>query len=425
MTSIDHHFPLPPRRERLLLASLAGIQFTHVLDFMIMMPLGPVFVHDFGISAQQFGLLVSAYTFAAAASGILGASFVDRFDRKRALLGMYACFLVATGLCALAPGYWTLLLARSGAGFFGGLIGALVFTVIGDVIPESHRGRATGIVMASFSLATIAGLPLGLTLANRFGWHAPFVFIAAMSLLVWEACRRAMPSVARHLDGPRAYDARGAHPLAPMIAVLRDANHWRAFAFMSLMIMSGFVVIPFITLYYTSTVGVPQSALPLMYFLGGSCTIFTSRWFGRLADHHGKARVYRILAVASIVPMLAITHLPAAPLWLALAISTLFFILVTGRMVPGMAMVTSAADPRLRGAFMSMNSSVTQLASGVASLLAGMIVVQEAGGRLERFDIAGYVAVAATLCAAAFAARVRATDALAASPPRAGAGQNV
>lgn len=396
-----------PRHELLLLLALAGIQFTHILDFMIMMPLGPVFVTQFGISPRQFSLLVSAYTFAAAISGLLAASFIDRFDRKHAVLTMYACFAVATGLCALAPGYVSLLIARALAGFFGGVLGALVFTVVGDVVPEQRRGRAAGMLMSAFSMATIAGLPLGLWLAQRFSWHAPFVFIALVSLVIGEIARRTMPSIDEHVSAGAAHRQ---HAFAPMLAVLRDGNHWRAFAFMTLLIMSGFMVIPFVTLYYTSTVGVSPEALPLMYFLGGICTIFTSRWFGRWSDRHGKAHTYRWIALGSMVPLLAVTHLPPVPQWIALVVSTLFFIFVSGRMVPGMAMVTSAANPALRGAFMSINSSVTQLASGTASVIAGWIVVEGADGTLQHYNIAGLLAIVVTIAAMLFSPRVRPYD---------------
>ena len=396
-----------PRHELVLLLALAGIQFTHILDFMIMMPLGPVFVTEFQISPQQFSLLVSSYTFAAAVSGVLAASFIDRFDRKHAVLATYACFLIATGLCALAPGYAALLVARALAGFFGGILGALVFTVVGDVVPEHRRGRAAGMLMGAFSMATVAGLPLGLWLAQQFSWHAPFVFIAALSVVVWEMARRSMPAIDAHVA---ASEAHRRHPLAPLLAVLRDPNHLRAFGFMTLLILSGFMVIPFVTLYYTSTVGVAAGALPLMYFLGGLCTLFTSRWFGRWSDRHGKAFLYRRIALGSLVPLFAITHLPAVPLWIALVVSTLFFVFVSGRMVPGMAMVTSAANPALRGAFMSLNASVTQLASGVASVIAGWIVIQADDGTLLHYDRAGGLAIGVTIVAMFVSRYVRPYD---------------
>ncbi|HEU4621737.1 MAG TPA: MFS transporter [Burkholderiaceae bacterium] len=402
-------YPLPPHRERWLLWTLAGIQFTHILDFMIMMPLGPAFVRAFGISTQQFGFLVSAYTFSAGLSGLLAASFVDRFDRRRVVLGAYAVFALATLACAFAPGYASLLAARCLAGMFGGILGAMVFTVIGDAIPFERRGRATGIVMASFSISTIAGVPLGLWISQIAGWHGPFVFIAVLCAGFWWIGWRALPSLASHVAG----DDRRAP--SPMRTVLRDANHWRAWCFVALMMLSGFTVIPFITLYYTANVGIAESAIPLVYLFGGACTFFTSRWFGRLADRHGKQRVYRWIAIGSLVPLFSTTHLPAAPLWIALVNSTLFFVLVSGRMVPGMAMVTSAANPRLRGTFMSINSAIQSASSGIASLIAGIIITTNPTGQLERYGWVGFIAMSATVCAMWLAGRVNPTDAQATS----------
>ncbi|HEY0675629.1 MAG TPA: MFS transporter, partial [Immundisolibacter sp.] len=156
------HPPLTPQRERYLLLTLACIQFSHVLDFMIMIPLGPVLIAAFGIGTHEFGLLVAAYSFSAALSGLLAATFVDRFERRGMLLTVFALFGVATLACGLAPGYVTLLVARGFAGAFGGVMGAMVQTMVADVIPFARRARAGGIVSTAFSVSTVAGVPLSL-----------------------------------------------------------------------------------------------------------------------------------------------------------------------------------------------------------------------------------------------------------------------
>jgi predicted MFS family arabinose efflux permease len=398
--------PLDPARERALLITLAGIQFAHILDFMIMMPLGPILMRELGVGTHEFGLLVSSYTFSAAFTGVLAAMFVDRFERKRMLLTMFALFAVATLACGLAPGYWTLLAARGTAGAFGGVLGSMVQTMVGDLIPFERRGRASGTIMSAFSLSTVAGVPLSLYLANHFGWRFPFIFIAVLAcgflLLGWKM----LPVLRGHLPGASVSETERAHPLAAMAAVLRDANHLRALLFMALIMFSGFTVIPYITIYVTANVEIRQQDIPLIYLFGGCATFFTSRLVGRLADAHGKIRVYRWVALCSLVPLFVQTHLWPVPLWVMIFWSTVFFIFVPGRMVPAMAIVTSAVQPRLRGTFLSMNGAVQQLASGVASYLGGAMIAADATGRIVGYDRVGYLAMGATLAAMAFVGQI-------------------
>ena len=402
-------FPLAPKHETRLLLTLAGIQFTHILDFMIMMPLGPLLTRFFGLSTGQFGLLVSTYTFCAAIAAIGAATVIERFNRRHVVLVLYAGFIVATAACAAAPSYITLLIARGVAGMFGGVLGAMVQTYIGDTIAYERRGRATGMVMAAFSLSTVAGVPLGLLAANHvpaLSWRAPFLFAALLATGFWWLGYQVLPPIASRLE-----DKRISHALAPMWEVLRHPNHWRAFAFMVLMMMGGFTVIPYITLYSTANVGLAEHLLPVMYLAGGSLTFFTARLFGRLADRYGKARTFRFIAAASVLPILAVTHMPKVPAWVVILNASFFFVLVSGRFVPGMAMVTSAALPHLRGTFMSLNSAVQQSASGLAALIAGMIISRNAAGMLEHYNIVGYVAVSATLGGILLAGSVRPADA--------------
>ena len=409
--------PLDPARERVLLVTLAGIQFAHILDFMIMMPLGPILMRELGVGTHEFGLLVSAYTFTAAFTGVLAAVFVDRFERKRMLLTMFALFVLATLACGLAPGYWALLAARCSAGAFGGVLGSMVQTMVGDLIPFERRGRASGTIMSAFSLSTVAGIPLSLYLANHFGWRFPFIFIAALScgflLLGWKM----LPVLRGHLATATVSESERAHPLAAMLAVLRDGNHLRALVFMALLMFSGFTVIPYITIYITANVGIRQEDIPLIYLFGGVATFFSSRLVGRLADAHGKIRVYRLMALCSMVPLFVQTHLIPVPLWLMIVCSTVFFIFVPGRMVPAMAIVTSAVQPRLRGTFLSMNGAVQQLASGAASYIGGAMIIADASGHIAGYGRVGYLAIAATLAAMVFVGQI---DMHGATPPAGG-----
>jgi predicted MFS family arabinose efflux permease len=401
---------LTPRRERWLLFTLAGIQFTHILDFMIMMPLGPQFTALFGISNAQFGLLVSAYTLSAGFSGLMASTYIDRFSRKQLLLTMYSLFGLATLACALAPDYVWLMVARVAAGLFGGVLSALSQTIVADVIPFERRGRAMSVVMTSFSVSTVAGVPLGLFLAAHFNWHAPFVGIAALVGLLALGAWQTLPLLDAHLHHPERVSVwRG------IGQVLVEPNHLKAFAVSGLMMFAGFTVIPYITIYLQSNAGMQASEVPWIYLCGGVATLLSARYFGRLTDRVGKVRMFQRLALAVTVPLMATTLSQGLPLWGLLAISTLLFTVMSGRMIPGMAMISSAAVPRLRGTFMTLNSAVQSAAMGLAAMVAGLIIGRDAQGQLTWYWVAGLLGVVASLLSVWLAGHLRLHGATAAS----------
>lgn len=401
------HPTLTPQRERYLLFTLAGIQFTHILDFMIMMPLGPVLIKAFGIGTHEFGLLVASYSFSAAISGLFAATFIDRFERKRLLLTMFGLFGLATLACGLAPGYATLFIARGLAGAFGGVMGAMVQTIVGDAIPFARRAKAGGIVATAFSLSTVAGVPLSLWLANHFQWRAPFILIAILTVLFILVGARILPDLRHHISpSTSSGQAKRAHPFSAMFEVLRDPNHLRALLFSALIIFSGFTVIPYITLYAVGNVGISLLEIPFIYFTGGAATLITARMIGHSADLRGKIKIYRLVAFLALVPLFVVTHIGAAPLWVWLACTTAFFILVSGRMIPAMAIITSAAQPKLRGTFMSLNATVQAFAMGMATSLAGFIITQNDAGQIVDYGLVGYVAMAANVLAILFVSRI-------------------
>jgi predicted MFS family arabinose efflux permease len=385
---------LNPVQEKSLLRSLSGIQFSHILDVMIIMPLAPMLMRTFDLTAVQFGLLVSAYTLMGAISSIIAAMVIDRFDRRRVVLVFFAAFIIATALCAAAPTYHLLLFARGLSGVFGGVLGSLVHVYIADCFPYEHRGRATGKITAAFSVATVLGVPVSLLLVNHtvLGWRAPFIVVATTALVFWWMAYKAIPSIPTRIT-----DQRLSRTLVPMKQALSYANHWRAYAYMFLMMMGGFTVIPYITLYSTLNLHFPETLLPVLYLSGGAFTFFTSQWIGHLADKHGKARVFRIIAVIAMLPILAMTNVTSAPWWLVLCITTPFFIFVSGRFVPGMAIITSASVPHLRGTFMSINSAVQSIGTSVATLVAGFTITINSEGMLEHYNIVGYIACVAIL----------------------------
>ncbi len=381
-----------PKRELWLLLTLAGIQFTHILDFMIMMPLGPQFTQIFSITDAQFGLLVSAYTLAAGVSGLLAATYLDKFDRKKLLLMLYVLFGLATLACGLAPTYYSLMSARIMAGIFGGVLSALSQTIVADVVPFERRGRAMGIVMTSFSVSTVAGVPLGLFLAAHFSWHAPFFGIAALVGLLAAGAYMTLPALADHLkvaNKPSAWSG--------IKQVLSDANHLKAFTFSGLLMFAGFTVIPFITIYLQTNVGWHTEQVPYVYLCGGLVTLVTARLIGVLTDRKGKVFMFSLMAVLVIFPMVAMTLTQGLPMWAVLLVSTSFFACMSGRMIPGMAIITSAANPQLRGTFMALNSAVQSAAMGVAAFIGGHIISRDAQNLVQNYWLAGLLGACASL----------------------------
>ena len=398
--------PLSRGRELALLATLAAIQFTHIVDFMIMMPLAPQLMRLWGIGPQAFGLLLSAYTFAAAASGLAAVLVVDRYDRRHALLFVYAGFAGATALCGIAPGYESLLGARLLAGAFGGVAGALILAIVADVVPYERRARANALVASAFSLAAIAGVPAGLWLAALSSWRTPFLAVAAISVVVGAVAWRLIPPIASHVAHGRSLGA-----IARLRSVVTVRNHWRAFAFIVSLMLAGFTVIPFLAAYAVANVGLTETELPIMYMAGGLATLVTAQVIGHLADRYGKKRVFAVIAVASIVPILWVTHFPRSSLAAFLPVSVVFMVFVTGRFGPAMALVSGSAEPRVRGSFMSLNAAIQQAGAGVAAFVAGSMVGKVASGELTGYGNVGWLATGFTLAAVALAFRIRVVDA--------------
>ncbi len=373
------------------------MQFTHILDFMIVMPLGPRLMEIFRITPSQFGVIVSAYTFSAGFFGLLAAGVLDRFDRKTALLTLYCGFGVATIACALAPSYHFLVLARLLAGGFGGVASATILAVVGDAIPPARRGAAMGTIFSAFSLASVAGVPAGLFLANRWGWHAPFFLLGGLSALILIGMFFILPVMRGHIHENLAVKALKPKAWEEMKTIAGQANHWKAFALTVMMTMAGFMIIPYISPSLVSNVGVSNERLPLVYLCGGAVTFFSARWIGRLSDRIGLLPVFTTVSLVAILPILAISNLPHVPLWVALAITTCFMVFTSGRFIPGMAMVTNSVEGRYRGGFMSINSALQQFASGVAAVIAAALVSRAGDGRLLHYGWVGALGSASIL----------------------------
>ncbi|WP_026954980.1 MFS transporter [Algoriphagus vanfongensis] len=390
-------------REKLILWTLAAINFIHIVDFMILMPLGPQLMRVFEISPREFGLLVSSYTFSAGISSFFGAFFLDRFDRKQILLWVYIGFTVATLGCALSPSYSVLLMARVISGLFGGLTSALILAIIGDVVPDSRRGRAMGLVMAAFSVASVLGVPLGLFLASLSDWHTPFYILTLLSLVSLGMIIRFIPSIKDHLN----QEAHRPHPVQVIKRVTSNSNQMRAISLSVMMMFGQFMIIPFLSPYNVANVGFTEMQLTYIYIAGGAFTIFTSPWVGRLSDRYGKLKVFSIFMALNVIPIGIITHLGVTPVPLVLLVTTLFFVTSNGRYVPAAAIITGTALPENRGSFLSFNSAIQQLATGLASLIAGLIIGESATGQLTNFNLVGYIAIFFSLLCIPLARRVK------------------
>jgi predicted MFS family arabinose efflux permease len=390
-------------KEKLLLLTLATINFTHIMDFMIMMPLGPQLMRLFEIDPKQFGLIVSAYTFSAGVFGFAGAFFIDKFDRKSVLLSCYAGFTLGTFACAMTPSYILLVAARIFTGAFGGVLSALILSVIGDVIPEERRGAAMGFVMAAFSFASVLGVPFGLYLATVLSWHAPFYLLGAIGVIVTGLIWKYMSSMRGHIGNKVVRIS----PLRIITNVTSDKNQMRALLLTCLLMLGQFSVIPFISPYMVANVGFSERQLTFIYLIGGLFTIFSSPMVGKLADRKGKFPVFRIFILLSLIPIFLITNMPPIAVPVALVVTSAFFICSNGRMIPSMAMVTSTVKAQNRGSFMSFNSCIQQISAGVASFVAGMIITETEIGTMLNYDYVGYLAIAFSLVSIIIAKKLK------------------
>ncbi len=373
-----------------LLLVLAAVYFTHILDFVIVMPLGDQLRQQLHITPRQFGVVVSAYGIAAMITGIASSAVVDLFDRKKVLVGAFGGFTLATFYCGLAPDYTHLLIARCLTGIFGGLAASSVMAVIGDVFPDRQRGKAIGAVTSSFAVASTIGLPIGLSLAIYYGnWNAPFIAIGVLAVCVFFLAAIYLPSLTSH----RA--AVAVSPFVQFATVVRHPNHLWSFLFMLATIMGTFIIVPYIAPYLQANCGRSASDLPIIYSIAGICTLVSMNIVGWATDRVGAMPVFFLCAAGAVLMTLVITNLPPVPLLSAALTTSCFMVLASGRIIPAQTMMLRASDPAMRGAFMNLNTAVSHFATAVGPLVTGSIVGEEfPGGPLTGFAVAGLVAAA-------------------------------
>jgi predicted MFS family arabinose efflux permease len=378
--------------QKFVVAVLAFLQFTIVLDFMLLAPLGALVIPALKITPSQFGWMVSVYAFSAGVSGLLTAGFADRFDRKKLLLFFYSGFLAGTLLCGLASSYHLLLLARMITGLFAGVVGSVSFAIVTDLFPMGMRGRVMGVIQTAFAASSVLGIPLALVLSTRWGWNASFFLVVAVSALVggliWAYLRPVDAHLKHHPDRS---------PLHHLIHTVSNRLYLQGFATTGLLSVGGFMLMPFMSVFMVHNIGLPIDKLPLVYMITGAFSILAGPLIGRASDAYGTLRVFAFGCAVTIVMVVIYTHLHSIPLWVLTGVIALLQVGIFSRMISSSALMSALPKPADRGSYMSISSSLQQMSGGMAAVVAGLIVVQTPAGDLVHFDILGYVLVCTTL----------------------------
>ncbi|KER09825.1 MAG: hypothetical protein HY22_08515 [[Candidatus Thermochlorobacteriaceae] bacterium GBChlB] len=372
---------MPNERRMLLLLSL--VYFTYILDYMLMPALTLFFTRSFSLEPRELGILVSAYNFSASAFGIIGALFIDRFNRKHALVALYGGFAVSMLLCGVALSLQILITARVLAGAFGGLIVATIFSIIGDVIEPDKQGAAFGLTLSSFAVSSVAGVPLGLWLAETIGWNMIFIINAAASLLVLVAVSLQMPDLTAHLSRLKA-ETTTSH-----LRKLLHRNGIAAIGVTALIAMASYSVIPFINPFLAANVGLGDAEIRYFYIAGGIATFLASYPTGLIADKFGKWNTFAALSALLVPSTLLFTTMPSSTYAALMLVFVLFMTLSRARRAPALAMITSSVAPSERAGFMSLNISIEQLASGIAASLAGAVIIKTPNAPMENYFVVG------------------------------------
>ena len=378
--------------EKFIIAILTILQFTVILDFMVLSPLGAILMPALKISPQQFGWVVSAYAFSAGVSGLTAAGFADKFDRKKMLLLFYIGFLGGTLFCGIAPDYHTLLAARIITGIFGGVISAICFAIVTDLFAMQVRGRVMGFLQMAFASSQVLGIPVGLYAANKFGWHSAFLIIVALGLPVGVVIFLVMRPVDGHLK--LRLDKS---PLHHLLTTVANPRYVRGFAATTLLATGGFMLMPFASAFSTGNLGLSTEQLPTLYVITGITAMIAGPVAGKLSDTLGKYKLFLISSVLGMSVMLYYSQLGRTPLWQVIIVSSLLFACISARIVSASALMSAVPSPQDRGAFMGVSSAFQQISGGVASAIAGAIVVKTPSGFLERYDVLGYVVFGAML----------------------------
>jgi predicted MFS family arabinose efflux permease len=384
-------------RQKFIIAILALLQFTVILDFIIMSPLGDILMKNLDMTTANFGFAVSAYAFSAGTSGLLAAGFADKFDRKKLLIFFYTGFIIGTVFCALAVNYWTLLGARIFTGLFGGVIGSVSLAIVTDLFVIHQRGRVMGFIQMAFAISQILGIPIGLYFANVWGWHSAFIMIALLGVLILVAIITKMQPVNKHLELQQ-----NTNPFLHLWHTLSNKKYQVGFAAIAFLSVGGFMLQPFGSAFLINNIHISQLQLPTVYFFTGVSVLIIMPLVGKLSDRVSKFWLFAAGSLISMVMIIFYTNLGPSPLWEIIVINMIMFMGIMSRMVPATTLNTGIPDIKDRGAYMAITSSLQQIAGGIAAVSAGYIVRQETKtSPLENYNILGYV-IAVVIIASVF-----------------------
>jgi len=379
--------------QKFVIVVLALTQFTVVLDFMVMSPLGDMLMKSMNLTTVQFGMAVSAYAFSAGISGLLTAGFADRFDRKKLLLFFYFGFITGTLFCGLANTYPLLIAARIFTGIFGGVIASISMAIVADLFPLKQRGRVMGFMQMGLGASQVMGIPVSLYIANHWGWQMPFYMIVVVAFLIWLGIMMKMMPVTLHLK--MQHDT---NPFLHLWHTLAKRNYRIGFLTTALLSMGGFMMMPWGSAFAVNNLGVSHAQLPTLFMVAGVSSLIVMPVIGKLSDRIDKYKIFVIASLYMIVMVLIYTNLQPVPFWLVMLMNMLFMAGIMSRMVPAMALTSALPDVEDRGAFMSINSSLQQMAGGFAAAIGGMIVTQKnVNSPLEHYNTLGYLIVVITL----------------------------
>jgi predicted MFS family arabinose efflux permease len=373
----------------LVIILLALTQFTVVLDFMVMSPLGDMLMKSMDLTTRQFGFAVSGYAFSAGFSGLLTAGFADRFDRKKLLLFFYIGFIAGTLFCGLANTYFMLLAARIITGLFGGVIGSISLAIVADLFPLQQRGRAMGFMQMGFGASQVLGIPISLFIANHWGWQAPFLMIVALAFIVWIVVAGKLQPITAHLLLKTDKNA-----FNHLVHTLFQKHYRTGFLMTALLSLGGFMMMPWGSAFAVNNLHVSYHQLPLLFMASGLAALVVMPLIGKFSDKVDKVKMFTVAAASMMVIIVIYTNLKPVPFALVMAINILMMTAIMSRIVPAMALVSALPKMQDRGAFMSINSSLQQIAGGIAAAVGGMIVVQRTKtSPLEHYNTLGYLIV--------------------------------
>lgn len=361
------------RSERAIVGLVGAVQFVNIVDFMMVMPLGPDFAKALGVHVDKIGIVGGAYTLAAGLAGVVASPLLDRVDRRVALAICMAGLAVGTGLGGFAQGLPSLVAARLVAGAFGGPATSVALAIVADVIPTERRGRAMAAVMTAFSVASVAGVPAGLALAGWAGWRAPFFVLSVGGAAITALSVALLPALRGHLVG--ATERPG------MLALLRLPAAWAGLSATALVTLSGFMMIPNLSAFLQFNLGWPRADLPVLYVLGGASTLVALQLFGRFADRTGPVplNVAGTLAFAAVGALWFGFSPPPVPVWL---LFPGMMLAMSARNVAHQSVLSQVAPAPVRAAFQSMNSSVQHISAAFAAFLGTAVLSTAADGKL-------------------------------------------